>query len=182
MARRLQPSIDETDRRPERYVDPSHTMRAASLRNKLSVVFCLATLFHLWPSVLWRSWLGCRKSIRPVKNWVVGCCCQISFNSAVIIIIIPKWNKVHTHPFNSPLSRSTKVSRYQKGKANLDFIEARDSERQWHQLGHMQVCKCAPRSRQITTPAPNQTCMWPSWDYNDDDHRFACPACPGFMR
>jgi len=32
------------------------------------------------------------------------------------------------------------VSQYQKGKTNLDFIEARDSEWQWHQLGHMQVC------------------------------------------
>jgi len=43
------------------------------------------------------------------------------------------------------------VSRYQKGKTNLDFTEARDSEWQWHQLG---MCKSAPRSRQITTPAP----------------------------
>jgi len=32
------------------------------------------------------------------------------------------------------------VSRYQKGKTNLDFTEARDSEWQWHQLEHMQVC------------------------------------------
>jgi len=32
------------------------------------------------------------------------------------------------------------VSKYQKGKNNLDFTEARDSEWQWHQLGHMQVC------------------------------------------
>jgi len=32
------------------------------------------------------------------------------------------------------------VSRYQKGKTNLDFTEARDCERQWHWLGHMQVC------------------------------------------
>jgi len=32
------------------------------------------------------------------------------------------------------------VSRYQKGKTNLDFTEARDSEWQWHQLCHMQVC------------------------------------------
>jgi len=31
------------------------------------------------------------------------------------------------------------VSWYQKGKTNLDFTEAGDSERQWHQLGHMQV-------------------------------------------
>jgi len=32
------------------------------------------------------------------------------------------------------------VTRYQKGKTNLDFSEARDSEWKWHQLGHMQVC------------------------------------------
>ena len=36
--------------------------------------------------------------------------------------------------------RTTQVSRYQKGKTNLDFTEARDSEWQWHQLDHMQVC------------------------------------------
>jgi len=46
----------------------------------------------------------------------------------------------HTHPFNGPLSRTTWVSRYQKGKTNLDFTDARASEWQWHQLGHMQVC------------------------------------------
>jgi len=43
----------------------------------------------------------------------------------------------HTHPFNGPLSGTTQVSRYQKGKTNLDFTGARDSEWQWHQLGHM---------------------------------------------
>jgi len=32
------------------------------------------------------------------------------------------------------------VNWYQKGKTNLDFTEARDSEWQWYQLGHMQVC------------------------------------------
>jgi len=32
------------------------------------------------------------------------------------------------------------VSQYHKGKTNLDFTGARDSEWQWHQLGHMQVC------------------------------------------
>jgi len=34
----------------------------------------------------------------------------------------------HTHPFNGPLSRTTWVGWYQKGKTNLDFTEARDSE------------------------------------------------------
>ena len=46
----------------------------------------------------------------------------------------------YTHRFNGPLSGTIQVSRYQKGKTNLDFTEARDSEWQWHQLGHMQVC------------------------------------------
>jgi len=32
------------------------------------------------------------------------------------------------------------VSRYQKGKTNPDFTGARDSERQWHQPGHVEVC------------------------------------------
>jgi len=44
------------------------------------------------------------------------------------------------------------MSWYQKGRTNLDFTEARDSEWQWHQLGHMQS---APRSRQTTMPAPH---------------------------
>ena len=47
---------------------------------------------------------------------------------------------VHTQPLSGPFSRTTRVSRYQKGKTNLDFTEARDSEWQWHQLGRMQVC------------------------------------------
>jgi len=46
------------------------------------------------------------------------------------------------------------VGRYQKGKTNLDFTEARDSEWQWHQLG---ICKSAPRSRQTTMPAPHNS-------------------------
>jgi len=46
----------------------------------------------------------------------------------------------HTHPFNGSLSGTTQVSRYQKGKINLDFTEARDNEWQWNPLGHMQVC------------------------------------------
>jgi len=46
----------------------------------------------------------------------------------------------HTHTFNGPFSGTTRVIRYQKDKTNLDFTEAGDSEWQWHQLGHMQVC------------------------------------------
>ena len=41
-----------------------------------------------------------------------------------------------THPLNGPFSGTTQVNQYQKGKTNLDFTEARDSEWQWHQLGY----------------------------------------------
>ena len=63
----------------------------------------------------------------------------------------------HTHTFNGPLSGTTRVRRYQKGKTNLDFTGAGDSEWQWHQLG---MCKSAPRSRQITTPAPHHSVFY----------------------
>jgi len=44
------------------------------------------------------------------------------------------------------------VSRYQKGKTNLDFTEARDSEWQWHQLGHMQVCISLQTDNHASSP------------------------------
>ena len=63
-----------------------------------------------------------------------------------------KLTQQHTHLFNGPLSRTTRVSRYQKGKTNLDFTEARDSEWQWHQLGHMQVCTSLQTDSHASTP------------------------------
>ena len=60
--------------------------------------------------------------------------------------------ETHTHPFNGPLSRTTWVSRYQKGKTYVDFTEARDSEWQWHQLGHMQVCTSLQTDNHASTP------------------------------
>jgi len=44
------------------------------------------------------------------------------------------------------------VSRYQKGKTNLDFSETRDSEWQWHQLGRMQVCTLLQTDNHTSTP------------------------------
>ena len=60
--------------------------------------------------------------------------------------------RTHTHPFNGPFSGTTQGSRYQKGKTNLDFTEARDSEWQWHQLGHMQVCISLQTDNHASTP------------------------------
>ena len=58
----------------------------------------------------------------------------------------------HTHPFNGPFSGTTQVSRYQKGKTNLDFTGARDSEWQWHKLGRMQVCTSLQTDNHASTP------------------------------
>ena len=63
-----------------------------------------------------------------------------------------KTHYTHTHPFNDPFSRTTRVSRYQKGKTNLDFTVARDSKWQWHQLGHMQVCTSLQTDNHASNP------------------------------
>jgi len=44
------------------------------------------------------------------------------------------------------------VSQYQKGKTNLDFTEARDSEWQWNPLGHIQVCTSLQTDNHASTP------------------------------
>ena len=63
------------------------------------------------------------------------------------------YHYTHTHLFNGPLFRTTWVSRYQKGKTNLDVTEARNSEWQWHQLGHMQVCILLQIDNHTSTPS-----------------------------
>jgi len=73
----------------------------------------------------------------------------VSKADAIIITICEK--KIH-HTFNGHFSWTTRVSRYQKGKTNLDFTEARDSEWQWHQLGHMQVCTSLQTDNHASTP------------------------------
>jgi len=63
--------------------------------------------------------------------------------------------------FNGPFSGTTQVSWYQKSKTNLDFTEARDSEWQWHQLGHMQVCTLLQTYNHTSTPP---LCFFSRWD------------------
>jgi len=53
---------------------------------------------------------------------------------------------------NGPFSGTTQASRYQKGKTNLDFTEARDSEWQWHQMGYMQACTSLQTDNHASTP------------------------------
>ena len=60
----------------------------------------------------------------------------------------------HTHPFNGPLSGTTRVGRYQNGKIDLDLLKQETvsgSGISWA------IYKPAPRSRQITMPAPHHS-------------------------
>ena len=58
--------------------------------------------------------------------------------------VVAIWQQQHPFPFKGPFSGTIQVSRYQKGKTNLDFTEARDSEWQWHQLGQYASLHLAP--------------------------------------
>ena len=74
----------------------------------------------------------------------------------------------HTHtntqPFNGPFSGTTQVSRYQKGKPIWILLKQETvsgSGIRWA------ICKSAPRSRQITTPAPHHSVFLQA----------GCPSC-----
>ena len=76
------------------------------------------------------------------------------FLSLICLINLNSWAVFQKLPYN--VHRHTPVlwpfDRYQKGKTNLDFTEARDSEWQWHQLGHMQVCTSLQTDNHASTP------------------------------
>jgi len=75
----------------------------------------------------------------------------LSAKNSPLWMRLPGNNNNNTR-LTSALFRATQVSRYQKGKANLDFTEARDSEWQWHALGHMQVCTSLQTDNHASTP------------------------------
>ena len=79
-------------------------------------------------------------------------CWHITTKANLTILNICK-PYTHTYTFSGPLSGTTRVRWYQKDKTNLDFTEARDSEWQWHLLGHMQVCTLLQTDNHASTPA-----------------------------
>ena len=78
-----------------------------------------------------------------------------------------RYTHIYIHTFNGLFSGTTQVSQYQKGKTNLDFTEARDSEWQWHQLGHMQVCISLQTDNHASTVAPHYSVFLQA----------GCPSC-----
>ena len=84
--------------------------------------------------------------------WAFALCPDSCSRKIPIANICPPY-LYHLHiPFNGPFSGTIRVSRYQKGKTDLDFTEARDSEWQWNPLGHMQVCTSLQRDNHASTP------------------------------
>jgi len=85
-------------------------------------------------------------------------CYTVSHKKNLDILAVTRRCVTHTHtqplivPFNGPFFGTTQVSRYQKGKTNLDFTEARDSDWQWHPLGRMQVCTSLQMDNHTSTP------------------------------
>jgi len=92
--------------------------------------------------------------LRPVLN-VIGNVLTMKWSVfhflTLISFVLFFCAHTHTH-VQQPFVRDTWVSRYQKGKTNLDSTEARDSEWQWHQLGHMQVCTSLKTDNHASTP------------------------------
>ena len=92
-------------------------------------------------AVLWRCWLGGRKGIRPVKKLSGGVLAWLSVWSMVQTCIWPSWCHCHSLSLAPLKSRLVLPFWYQltrvipdKGLLN---VWRRDSEWQWHQLGHM---------------------------------------------
>ena len=65
-------------------------------------------------------------------------------------------SNIHTHTRTRLTTLFSGLPRWagttQKGKTNLDFTVARDSEWQWHQLSHMQVCISLQADNHASTP------------------------------
>ena len=81
------------------------------------------------------------------------CSCSVEFIKNVICgLYVQQVDKCQRFRAYSLFSDTTRVSWYWKGKTNLDFTEARDSEWQWHQLGHMQVCTLLQTDNHTSNP------------------------------
>ena len=104
--------------------------------SSLYLIFCAC---YVWPygrgSVL--LWQHCNTLCRPTSGvWMA------SYLHTLVSNI--------THTFNDHFARTTRVSRCQKGKTNLDFTVARHGK--WHQLGHMQVYTLLQADNHVSTP------------------------------
>ena len=99
-------------------------------------------LLNIEPSILFASSL-----------WTLYVVCIKQSTVNIYALIYTRVSHTHTRPFNGPFLGLPRWAGTRKVKTNLDFTEARDSEWQWHQLGHMQVCTSLQTDNHASTPA-----------------------------
>ena len=113
----------------------------------------------------WHNWSSRRPGIKALKCtpiWGLAPVCPLSSHTLGDARaptnrqrMGPKTKMLcNTHPFYSPLSRTTQVSRYQKGKPIWILLKQEivsGSGISWA------TCKSARRSRQITMPVPHHS-------------------------
>ena len=97
------------------------------------------------------------KSVKTWQNYGHEFAATFLWNSVFVNVNIfecQQHTHTHTNPFNGPFSGTTRVSRYQKGKQIWILLKqetVNGSGISWA------ICKSAPSSRQITTPAPHHS-------------------------
>ena len=138
----------------------------------------------VWSEVqtcIWSSWCHCHwLSLASVKSRFVlpfwyqltrvvpdngplnGCVCMLSFKDRWqwkqywTYVSNSLLTNTHTQPFNGSLSGTTWLSRYQKGKTNLDFTEARE----WVAVASAGPYASLHCASETTTPAPHHSCFF----------------------
>ena len=123
----------------------------------LKCAFSLVKKFDSWTAHCAVLWTTVNMRL-PMAN------SGISYGDQHVAQLIETWtvkqlprflaHPTHTHRLTALFSGTTRVSRYQKGKTNLDFTEAKDSEWQWHQLGHVQVYTSSLQTNNHTSNPP----------------------------
>ena len=139
---------------------------------------CIWCLVVCWPSLLWPCWLGGRKGIQPVKNWVVGCWrvylsgawCRLAYGQLIplpltvscfskIQIGLPFWYRLtRVKPEKGPLNGCVCVY-FVCLSVGHDCELCRDAVWDVHSLGSKDSCiTWGPRSPWEGARA--QTCPW----------------------
>ena len=113
----------------------------------------------------WPSWLVTyrdgitiqRRSSHPSTNWAQRALTSFMWQTPVTTMPCCQTSMIYTHTFTR--TRLTALfpglprwASTRKVKTNLDFIEARASELQWYQLGHMQICTSLQTDNHASTP------------------------------
>ena len=136
--------------------DTHYKQTHTSRRQKATVHYRQNSRWYIWSCNLLWSKLGWRLSThRHHYNISVTTHSQLKLNTGFV--------KAYTHTrLTAFFSGTTRVSRCQKGKTNLDFYW---SKRHW--VAVASAGPCAPRSRQITMPVPHYSSFLQA----------GCPSC-----